>query len=178
MIFLIEKAKLQVATSDWEQALETCVRLDEPEPSVDSIKINLLWMLTRGGNSANSGNAGKFGNASGGSLADEVVGKLDSLFQLLQQREPYNGKMLLDAVQLFSSLAGRNKKVLKCTQLAIQNFVDGSFIRGQKKESAKFLTELGYQYLLLHDTLKAAHYFQEASQRDGDDGRALYGLIH
>lgn len=99
------------------------------------------------------------------------------MLQLLAQREPYSGFLQLECVQLFSRLCGRSRKILRVTQTSLQTFVE-TVIQTRHRDTSPYLTELGFQHLLLDDVKKAAALFAEACARNGEDIRALLGQIH
>ncbi|CAD7958852.1 unnamed protein product, partial [Amoebophrya sp. A25] len=162
---IAERGRVQMASGDWDQALETCARLEEQAggPTVDSLKIQLLHLVTRGG------------TGGGGSVVETTVSKLEQLLRILAQREPFNGRMLMENVQLFSRLAGRNPRILRVTHHAMQTFVEN--LQTGQKETSAYVTELGQQFLLVEDYKRAGEAFQKASSRNDADLNALLGLI-
>lgn len=106
---VIEKARVQLASAEWDLALETCSRLDELEShaSLDASKIRLIHLFARGHLPQTSLAEQR------SSLVDTQVQYLDQFLGLLTQKEPYNGALLAENVSLFGSLSGGNRKTLK-----------------------------------------------------------------
>mmetsp|Transcript_60950 Transcript_60950/g.108295 ORF Transcript_60950/g.108295 Transcript_60950/m.108295 type:complete len:1353 (-) Transcript_60950:75-4133(-) len=153
---LIEKAKTLMMTADWEQALETAGRLQQQEPSnIEALRLNVLFLLSRESRSAES-----------------AAEKLQALVASIGHSEPNNHDLVLSCAQLFSRLAGRHKTILGITADMMKRTTDAA------PEQAKFLTELGYQYMLQGDMAKAEQTFHQAVAKDETDVRALYGIIN
>uniref|UniRef100_A0A7S2HRG3 Tetratricopeptide repeat protein 21B n=1 Tax=Zooxanthella nutricula TaxID=1333877 RepID=A0A7S2HRG3_9DINO len=152
---LIEKAKTLMMTADWDQALEAAGRITAQDPdNIEALRLNVLFLLSRE------------------SRCDAAAEKLQVLVRAIERFEPKNHELVLSCAQLFSRLAGRNKAILALTAAMAKKSADACPLQ------AKFLTELGYQQMLLGELTKAEATFHEAVSRDETDVRALYGIIH
>lgn len=151
---LIEKAKTFMMTSDWEQALEAAGRLAQHEPrNIEALRLNVLFLLSRE------------------SRWDAAAEKLQQLVAAIQHAEPRNHNLSMQCAQLFSRLAGRQKAILNVTCTLMQR------VSAAAPNKAKYLTEYGYQQLLLGKVQEAEQTFHEAVAKDESDVRALYGII-
>mmetsp|Transcript_68417 Transcript_68417/g.198374 ORF Transcript_68417/g.198374 Transcript_68417/m.198374 type:complete len:1349 (+) Transcript_68417:99-4145(+) len=152
---LIEKAKTLMMTAEWDQALESATRIQQQEPNnIEALRLNVLFLLSRE------------------SRCDAAAEKLHELWQALQQMEPKNHELVLSCAQLFSRLSGRHKSVLKITSAMVKRSAEAC------QTTAKYLTEYGYQQMLLGELTQAEQTFHEAVAKDETDLRALYGIIH
>lgn len=152
---LIEKAKTLIMTVDWDQALESAGRIQAQEPNnIEALRLNVLFLLSRE------------------SKCDAAGQKLQELVKALHLLEPRNHDLSLSCAQLFSRLAGRHKAILNITTAMVKRAADAC------PDQAKYLTELGYQQMLLGELTKAEQTFHEAVAKDETDVRALYGIIH
>jgi len=151
---LIEKAKTLMMTADWDQALESAGRIQQQDPkNIEALRLNVLFLLSRE------------------SRCDAAAEKLQELVQAISQLEPRNHALVMSCAQLFSRLAGRHKGILKITSNMM------SRVSEQAPTEAKYLTELGYQQMLLGELEKAEKTFHDAVAKDETDVRALYGII-
>lgn len=152
---LIEKAKALMMTADWDQALEAAGRLQQHEANnIETLRLNVLFLLSRE------------------SRCEEAAERLQELVTALQHLEPRNHDLTLSCAQLFSRLAGRHKAILNITFNMIKKVTDAS------PEKAKYLTELGYQYMMQGELSKAEQTFHSAVAKDETDVRALFGIIN
>lgn len=152
---LIEKAKALMMTADWDQALEAAGRLQQHEANnIEALRLNVLFLLSRE------------------SRCEEAAERLQELVTALQHLEPRNHDLTLSCAQLFSRLAGRHKAILNITFNMIKKVTDAS------PEKAKYLTELGYQYMMQGELSKAEQTFHSAVAKDETDVRALFGIIN
>ncbi|CAE8602832.1 unnamed protein product, partial [Polarella glacialis] len=151
---LVEKAKTLMMTADWDQALESAGRLQQQEPNnIEALRLNVLFLLSRE------------------SRCDAAAEKLQELVAALQQLEPKNHDLVMSCAQLFSRLAGRHKGILAITSSMMER------VTHLAPDQAKYLTELGYQQVLLGELPKAEQTFHAAVAKDEEDVRALYGII-
>ena len=152
---LIEKAKALMMTADWDQALEAAGRLQQHEANnIEALRLNVLFLLSRE------------------SRCEEAAERLQELVTALQHLEPRNHDLTLSCAQLFSRLAGRHKAILNITFNMIKKVTDAL------PEKAKYLTELGYQYMMQGELSKAEQTFHSAVAKDETDVRALFGIIN
>lgn len=152
---VIEKAKTLIMTVDWDQALEAAGRIQSVEPNnIEALRLNVLFFLSRE------------------SKCDAAAEKLQELVQAINKYEPKNYDLVMSCAQLFSRLCGRQMTILKITSEMMQKAAEA------RQNTAKYLTELGYQQILQGDLAKAEQTFHEAVAKDETDVRALYGIIH
>lgn len=152
---LIEKAKALMMTADWDQALEAAGRLQQHEANnIEALRLNVLFLLSRE------------------SRCEEAAERLQELVQALQLLEPRNHDLTLSCAQLFSRLAGRHKAILNITFNMMKKVTDVA------PDRAKYLTELGYQYMMQSELSKAEQTFHAAVAKDETDVRALFGIIN
>ncbi|CAJ1365471.1 unnamed protein product [Effrenium voratum] len=152
---LMEKAKTLMMTADWDQALEAAGRLQQQEPNnIEALRLNVLFLLSRE------------------SRCDAAAERLQELVAAMQQLEPHNYDLVLSCAQLFSRLAGRHKSILNITFSMMKRVTDAA------PEQAKYLTELGYQYMMQAELSKAEQTFHSAVAKDETDVRALFGIIN
>ena len=152
---LIEKAKALMMTADWDQALEAAGRLQQQEANnIEALRLNVLFLLSRE------------------SRCEEASERLTELVAALQQLEPRNHDLTLSCAQLFSRLAGRHKAILNITFNMMKKVTDAA------PDRAKYLTELGYQYMMQGELSKAEQTFHSAVAKDETDVRALFGIIN
>jgi len=152
---LIEKAKTLMMTADWDQALEAAGRLQQQEANnIEALRLNVLFLLSRE------------------SRCDAAAERLQELVAALNQLEPRNHDLALSCAQLFSRLAGRHKAILNITQQMIKRCTDAA------PDQAKYLTELGYQFMMQGALTQAEQTFHLAVAKDETDVRALFGIIN
>eukprot|EP00928_Gymnodinium_smaydae_P093057 TRINITY_DN7707_c1_g1_i1.p1 TRINITY_DN7707_c1_g1~~TRINITY_DN7707_c1_g1_i1.p1 ORF type:complete len:1369 (+),score=395.70 TRINITY_DN7707_c1_g1_i1:73-4107(+) len=151
---LIEKAKTLMMTADWDQALESAGRIQQQDPNnIEALRLNVLFLLSRE------------------SRCDAAADKLQELVAAIAQHEPRNHALVMSCAQLFSRLAGRHKAILQTTARMMERVSQAA------PDQARYLTEYGYQQMLLGDIVKAEKIFHESVAKDETDVRALYGII-
>eukprot|EP00397_Hematodinium_sp_SG-2012_P003040 GEMP01003048.1.p1 GENE.GEMP01003048.1~~GEMP01003048.1.p1 ORF type:complete len:1354 (+),score=364.56 GEMP01003048.1:31-4062(+) len=154
---LLVKAKILMMMSDWDQTMDVCSRIAlVDENHIDALRVQTLYYIVRE------------------AKMNVAAQRLESLFAVIQLKEPLNGDLMLSCVQLYSRSCGRNKLILDITTRMIQSVTERNM---PPDLLAKYITELGYQYLFHGDHQKAADTFHSAATKDESDVRALYGLI-
>jgi len=154
---LLCKAKTLMMTADWDQAMDICTRIFQiEERNIEALRICALFYLIRDGK------------------IQTTVHRLELLFSTIQTKEPLNFGLMLSCVQLFSRSCGRNKLVLDMTIRMIKWVTEQNV---HHASMGRYITELGYQYLLQEDYQKASDSFHAVATKDDGDVRALHGLI-
>ena len=150
---LVEKMKIHLASWDYEQANETSFRILNMEPNnIEALRIKTIVVLCRDGK------------------IDETVECLKTLYKALDKHEPSNSEIYYEIAQLFSKCSGRNVKILSETY----RFAEKSNILAPT--NSKYLTELGFQSILLKNHKNAVKFFRNATKIDDNSIQALCGL--
>lgn len=150
---LIEKMKIQLASWNWENSKETAARIINLEPSnIDALCIKALGLICHEGN-----------HESGLII-------LKQLYSALAKNEPTNADLYLYMGQLFSRTCSQNKDILNCTMLFVEKAHQLSPM------VAEYLTEIGYQAILLGKYKEAVKCFRAATKVDDSSLQALCGL--
>ena len=152
---LLEKARVLMLMNQWDESLLTAQRVLKKDPrDVSALRIVVLYCLTREGASTNS-----------------AANKLNELMEALEANEPRNHGLMYDVSQLVCRLANRKRPLLQQTLVLVERActMDGS--------NSAYLTEQGYQLMLLDDFAQASLCFQEASKLDEGNIAPLGGLI-
>ncbi|XP_046740894.1 tetratricopeptide repeat protein 21B-like [Diprion similis] len=152
---LIEKMSNQLAMKDWEQGLETSNRillLDSNNTS--AAKLKAIASLCRDGDYA------------------EGLRYLQTFFRHLSLSEPKNIYLLIDGVQLFSRVTGRDPAILteltKITEKCVQ----------QNPQSSELMVELGNLNVFMGKIKDAEHWYRSTVRIDESSLPALMGLAH
>lgn len=150
---LVEKMKTYLASWDYEQAFETSYRILNMEPlNIEALRIKTIVVLCRDGK------------------IDETVECLQSLYKALEKHEPSNSEIYYEIAQLFSKCCGRNPKILAETY----RFAEKS--NTLAPSNSNYLTELGFQSVLLKQLKNAVKFFRNATKIDDNSIQALCGL--
>lgn len=150
---LVEKMKLQLASWNWETSKDTASRIINLEPNnIDALCIKALGLICHEGNS------------------DSGLIYLKQLYSALAKNEPTNADLYLYFAQLFSRTCSRKEEILNCTMLFTEKAYQLSPI------SAEYLTELGFQSILLGRYKEAVKHFRAATKLDDSALHALCGL--
>ncbi|CRK98820.1 CLUMA_CG012072, isoform A [Clunio marinus] len=150
---LVEKMKTYLASWDYEQAYETSYRILNMEPyNIEALRTKTIVVLCRDGK------------------IDESVECLQTLYKALEKHEPSNSEIYYEIAQLFSKCCGRNQKVLSETY----KFAEKS--NTLSPTNSNYLTELGFQSVLLKQLKNAVKFFRNATKIDDNSMQALCGL--
>lgn len=150
---LVEKMKTYLASWDYEQANETSYRILNMEPTnVEALRVKTIVVLCRDGK------------------IEESVECLQSLYKALEKHEPSNSEIYYEIAQLFSKCCGRNAKILAETY----RFAEKS--NTLSPTNSNYLTELGFQSVLLKQLKNAVKFFRNATKIDDNSIQALCGL--
>lgn len=150
---LIQKMKVQFASQDWEQTVETMNRIiNDKIDNLDAQKINILILLSRDAN------------------YEEATACIKKYIHEMELQEPKNGKILIENARLFSGICGRHIDVLKETHKMVERALQIN------PENVEFIVELGHQYLLSGRIKEAQKYFRTASKLNESSLKALMGL--
>lgn len=150
---LVEKMKTQLASWNWDHSKETAARILNLEPTnIDALRIKTLGLICH---------EGKY---------DIGMVNLKQLYSACAKVEPTNADLHLSIAQLFSRVCGRNIEILECTMLFAEK---ASQIA---PNNAEYITELGYQSILLGRYKEATKHFRAATKVDDSSLQALCGL--
>lgn len=150
---LVEKMKTQLSSWDWEQAQETSYRILNLEPTnIEALRVKVIVLLCRDGN------------------FEETIDGLQMLYKSLDKVESSNSEIYYEVAQLFAKCSGRNTKILNETF----RFAEKASVLAPG--NANYLTELGFQSILLKNNKAAVKYFRNATKVDDSSIYALCGL--
>lgn len=150
---LVEKMKTLLASWDFEQAQETAFRILNLEPTnIEALRIKTIVLMCRDGN------------------VEETVESLQLLYRALEKVESSNSEIYYEIAQLFSKCCGRNPKIL------METFKFAEKATVLSPANANYLTELGFQSVLLKQLKNAVKYFRNATKVDDSSVYALCGL--
>ncbi|XP_062122362.1 tetratricopeptide repeat protein 21B-like [Drosophila sulfurigaster albostrigata] len=152
-ILLIEKMNLHLAALDWDQSMDTSMRVINLEP------YNIAALLTKG-----VLHIIRESNIKAGATS------LQQLLASVDRNEPGNYTLLLEICQLFSRICSRNFDVLQITHLCVEK------MNQQNPADVLILTELGYQELLLNKIVNAELTFRLACDVNSRNFEAFCGL--
>ena len=94
----IEKSKIHIFNGDWDQALETIQKvMIEERQNVEALRIYIFYLLSRETD------------------IDQVVEKMNDLFEAMRTQEPKNAELYYNLSRLFARFCGRKEAVLKKT---------------------------------------------------------------
>lgn len=150
---LVEKMKTYLASWDYEQAYETSYRILNLEPyNIEALRVKTIVILCRDGK------------------IEESVECLQTLYKALEKHEPSNSEIYYEIAQLFAKCCGRNAKILAETY----RFAEKS--NTLAPTNSNYLTELGFQSVLLKQIKNAVKFFRNATKIDDNSIQALCGL--
>lgn len=150
---LVEKMKTYLASWDYEQAYETSYRILNMEPyNIEALRVKTIVILCRDGK------------------IDESVECLQMLYKALEKHESSNSEIYYEIAQLFSKCCGRNVRILAETY----RFAEKS--NTLSPSNSNYLTELGFQSVLLKQPKNAVKFFRNATKIDDNSIQALCGL--
>lgn len=151
---ILEKSRVLMLMNQWDESLLTAQRVLKKDPKdVCALRLVVLFFLTRESKSAH------------------IQNRLNELMEALELNEPSNAVLMYEISQLVCRLANRKKPLLQQTLVLIE--------RACKMDpgNSAYLTEQGYQLMLLDDFAQASLCFQEASKLDEGNIAPLAGLI-
>lgn len=152
-ILLIEKMDLQMSALDWDNSLDTSIRVINMESfNVAALRTKGVLHIVRESNIK----AGKV--------------TLQQLLASVERIEPGNHRLLMEICQLFSRICSRNFELLQVTLQCIEK------VNQQNPGNVNLLTELGYQRLFLDKIADAEIAFRSACNVDESNFDALCGL--
>lgn len=150
---LVEKMKTYLASWDYEQAYETSYRILNMEPlNIEALRVKTIVIMCRDGKT------------------DESVECLQTLYKALEKHEPSNSEIYYEIAQLFAKCCGRNAKILAETY----RFAEKS--NTLSPTNSNYLTELGFQSVLLKQIKNGVKFFRNATKIDDNSIQALCGL--
>lgn len=150
---LMEKMKTQLASWNWDQALETSSRILNIEPTnIEALRTKVLVLTCRDGN---------YKAAATG---------LHYLFTSMAKIEANNCDLYMQMAQTFSRVSGRNEEILNCTMMFAEKAAQLA------PSNAEYLTEVGYQLILQGRHKDATKYFRSATKLDDSSIGSLCGL--
>lgn len=150
---LIQKMRIQFATQEWEQAIETMNRIISiGEDALEAMQTNILILLCRDGN------------------YDEAANCIQKFCKEIEAIEPRNSGLLIENAQLFSRACGRNINILTETYSMVEKAVQVT------ASNADFINELAYQCLLQSKVKEASKLYKSATKINDSSIGALLGL--
>lgn len=150
---LVEKMKTQLASWNWDHALETALRILNLEPTnIEALRVKVLILMCRDG---------KY---------QEGLACLNVLYSAVAKIEPSNGDLYLHIGQLFSRICGHRRDIIEFTFKFVEKAAQMS------PGNADYITELGYHAILLGHYKEATKYFRSATKLDDSSIYALCGL--
>ncbi|XP_053554367.1 tetratricopeptide repeat protein 21B [Bombina bombina] len=151
---LIKKMKLQLALQDWEQTVETALRLLQKDShNLEALRMLALHYLCREGN------------------VHEASSKLGDLIKALDHFEPHNSKLYYGMSLAFSRMCDRNLLILQQTLTLVERAFSLA------SHDAEIATELGFQHLLQGKVKEAIKWYKTAMTLDETSLSALTGII-
>ncbi|XP_032289848.1 tetratricopeptide repeat protein 21B isoform X4 [Drosophila virilis] len=150
---LIEKMETHLAALDWDNSLETAIKVINIE-SVNVAALRNKGML----------NIVRESNFKSG------IATLQQLLISVEYSEPGNLILLVQICQLFSRICSRNSELLELTLRCIEK------VNELNPDNVSLLAELGYQKLLLDNISDAELAFRSACNVDSSNFNALCGL--
>ena len=151
---LIEKAYLNLAKGDWEQAFESCLRALSIDPNcIQALELQVLHILAREGSYISASE------------------KLTSLYQIVENIEPKNHKLLYNISHCFSRLSGRNVAVLRATLAFIEK------AHSYCHENAEYVSEMATQNLMIGKVDEASKLYKRAMKLDSSFVGPVHGVI-
>ncbi|XP_056392607.1 tetratricopeptide repeat protein 21B [Hyla sarda] len=149
---LIKKMKLHLALQDWEQTVETALRLLQKDShNLEAIRMLGIHCLCREGN------------------VHEASTKLGDLIHTLDRFEPHNAHLYYSMSLAFSRMCERNQLILQQTQTLVERAVNLA------PHDATMATELGYQLGLQGRIKEALKWYKAAMTLDESSVSALTG---
>uniref|UniRef100_A0A6M2DHR9 Putative o-linked n-acetylglucosamine transferase ogt n=1 Tax=Xenopsylla cheopis TaxID=163159 RepID=A0A6M2DHR9_XENCH len=153
IIPLVEKMYVQLAKWDWDQSLETSLRiLQTAKNNLQAHIVQVVVILCRDGN------------------YDKASKAIKELSLLMENSESKNTTIFVECAQLFSRICGRNQQILNETYRLVEYGIQ------MNSTNADITIELGYQYLMREKVNKAMQIFQSATKLDNSSIEALCGL--
>uniref|UniRef100_F7FMX1 Tetratricopeptide repeat domain 21A n=1 Tax=Monodelphis domestica TaxID=13616 RepID=F7FMX1_MONDO len=150
----ILKMRLFLAQQDWEQTVETGLRiLEKDDNNIDARQVLAVHEFAREGD------------------VNEAIGHVRNLIKALETREPQNPSLHLKKVTVISRLCGKHQMILQ----QIYSFIERSFMLAPS--DAQFANELGYQLILQERVKEASMWYTEAMKLDESSIAALTGII-
>ncbi|XP_077563092.1 tetratricopeptide repeat protein 21B-like isoform X2 [Haemaphysalis longicornis] len=151
---LLEKMKIHLALSDWEQMVDSCNRcLSQDSKCVDALLHIILNHICKNGD------------------YKEASDRLSELVSLIDEVEPTNGVLYTRTAQLLSRICSRQDSILMHTQALVEKAC------ALQPGNADYLAELGYQCILQNKTKEAARHYRAALKADEGSIAALNGII-
>lgn len=165
-VALCEKARVLMQLNNYDEMLSTIQRVDKND--LQALRLLALYELTREPSTAGGGGSGgstnRFNNAT-------VSPRLNELIDAMDRVEGKHAKLYYQTAQLFARVANRRRPILQQALVLVE--------RACKLDpnNSSYLTEQGYQLLLLQEIAQASLCFQEAAKLDEGNLTALYGNI-
>ncbi|KAL3234174.1 hypothetical protein MRX96_022693 [Rhipicephalus microplus] len=151
---LLEKMKIHLALSDWEQMVDSCNRcLSQDSKCIDALLHLVLNQICKNGD------------------YKEASDRLSELVSLLEVVEPTNAVLYYRIAQLLSRISSRQNCIVMHTQGLIEKAC------ALQPANADYLAELGYQFILQSKTKEATKHYRAALKADEASIIALNGII-
>lgn len=153
VIPLIEKMYIQLAKWDWDQSLDTSLRiLQMSKDNLQAYIVKIVVMLCRDGD------------------YDKGSKTIKELSAHIEKSESKNCRIFIQTAQLFSRICGRSKIILN------ETFKLAEHAMQINSADLDVVIELGYQSLLCEKVNEASRFFQSATKLDNSSIEALCGL--
>ncbi|XP_015604649.1 tetratricopeptide repeat protein 21B-like [Cephus cinctus] len=152
---LIEKMSNQLAVKDWEQVIESANRILQIDANnLDAIKMKALVAMCKDG--------------------DYVEGLrfAQQYFRNLARAEPRNVNLLIDSVELYSRVIGRDSGILNELIKVVDKAVQ------MNPQNGELMVLLGNLYVFIGKIKEAEHWFRNTVRIDESSFAALTGLAH
>jgi tetratricopeptide (TPR) repeat protein len=151
---LSEKARILLARGDWDQAIDAANRSLTLAPNnIEALRITVLHMIARGSRPADASK------------------RLAELVEVIFDDEPKNAYLCYETSALFARFSFRSGPLLNICQQLLKKAVE------LDPGNADFMTEMGYQQLLLGNMDEAMRSYKSATTLDEANMQALYGTI-
>lgn len=152
---LVEKAKLFIASGEFDQASEMCQRISNQsneQNSFDAIMTTALIDVVHQGKN--------------------VLENFRRLVMSISRGENTNAKIHYQISRLFARLSGRNKNLLELTIKMVNNACE------LDPKNSVYTAEKGYQHRLMGNHGMALDTYRDASRIDESNVEASYGMIY
>ncbi|KAM7315036.1 tetratricopeptide repeat protein 21B isoform X2 [Ixodes scapularis] len=151
---LLEKMKIHLAMSDWDQMLDSCNRaLSQDANCIEALVHIVLHLVCKNGD------------------YKEGSDRLSELLINLEKVEPKNGGLYHKIAQLLSRTCSRQDTILQHTYMIAEKACS------LEPSNADYMSELGYQRILQGKLKDAAKHYRAALKMDEASITALTGII-
>lgn len=151
---LVEKMRIQLALQDWDQTIETSIRVFAADSqNIEALHLTILNLICRE------------------TKYDEALDKITEIIQALDRLEPKNPHLYASFSKCYSRMCGRNQNILQQSLTLIDR------ARSISRKNADFVNETGYQLLLQNKIKDSLKCYRQAMKIDESSVHALTGII-